>query len=95
MPAKPTVWCSGASPAQVDKVLSAMSLAMRGVFAMYDLAGIDVGYLVRQARRSEDRPTIRATSAWPTSSTAWAAMAKKSERRLLPLRHRRAGSVTY
>ncbi|MFZ5933782.1 3-hydroxyacyl-CoA dehydrogenase [Pseudomonas putida] len=42
----------GASPAQVDKVLTGLGLAM-GVFAMYDLAGIDVGYLVRQARRSE------------------------------------------
>ncbi len=42
----------GASPAQVDKVLTDLGLAM-GVFAMYDLAGIDVGYLVRQARRSE------------------------------------------
>ncbi|MDD2130573.1 3-hydroxyacyl-CoA dehydrogenase NAD-binding domain-containing protein [Pseudomonas sp. 17391] len=42
----------GASPAQVDKVLTDLGLAM-GVFAMYDLAGIDVGYLVRQARRNE------------------------------------------
>ncbi|MGF6395612.1 3-hydroxyacyl-CoA dehydrogenase NAD-binding domain-containing protein [Pseudomonas plecoglossicida] len=42
----------GASPAQVDKVLTDLGLAM-GVFAMYDLAGIDVGYLVRQSRQSE------------------------------------------
>jgi len=42
----------GASPAQVDKVLTGLGMAM-GVFAMYDLAGIDVGYRVRQARRSE------------------------------------------
>ena len=42
----------GASPAQVDNVLTGLGLAM-GVFAMYDLAGIDVGYLVRQSRRSE------------------------------------------
>lgn len=42
----------GATPAQVDRVLTDLGLAM-GVFAMYDLAGIDIGYLVREARRSE------------------------------------------
>ncbi|MDZ3993520.1 3-hydroxyacyl-CoA dehydrogenase NAD-binding domain-containing protein [Pseudomonas sp. Teo4] len=42
----------GATPAQVDKVLTDLGLAM-GVFAMYDLAGIDIGYLVREARRKE------------------------------------------
>ncbi|MCY1479099.1 Fatty acid oxidation complex subunit alpha [compost metagenome] len=42
----------GASPAQVDRVLTGLGLAM-GVFAMYDLAGIDIGYLVREARRGE------------------------------------------
>ncbi|MFJ4373248.1 3-hydroxyacyl-CoA dehydrogenase NAD-binding domain-containing protein [Pseudomonas japonica] len=41
----------GASPAQVDRVLTSLGLAM-GVFAMYDLAGIDVGYLVRESRRA-------------------------------------------
>ncbi|MDU9394183.1 3-hydroxyacyl-CoA dehydrogenase NAD-binding domain-containing protein [Pseudomonas sp. zfem002] len=41
----------GASPAQVDRVLTNLGLAM-GVFAMYDLAGIDVGYLVRESRRA-------------------------------------------
>ncbi|MEJ6656143.1 MAG: 3-hydroxyacyl-CoA dehydrogenase NAD-binding domain-containing protein [Pseudomonas sp.] len=40
----------GASPAQVDRVLTDLGLAM-GVFAMYDLAGIDIGYLVRESRR--------------------------------------------
>jgi len=40
----------GASPAQVDRVLTNLGLAM-GVFAMYDLAGVDVGYLVRESRR--------------------------------------------
>ncbi|TDF84038.1 3-hydroxyacyl-CoA dehydrogenase NAD-binding domain-containing protein [Pseudomonas sp. H9] len=39
----------GATPAQVDGVLTGIGLAM-GVFAMYDLAGIDIGYQVRQAR---------------------------------------------
>ncbi len=41
----------GASPAQVDRVLTGLGLAM-GVFAMYDLAGVDVGYLVRESRRA-------------------------------------------
>lgn len=40
----------GASPAQVDGVLTGLGLAM-GVLSMYDLAGIDVGFLVREARR--------------------------------------------
>ncbi|MDG2080082.1 MAG: 3-hydroxyacyl-CoA dehydrogenase NAD-binding domain-containing protein [Pseudomonadales bacterium] len=38
----------GASPAQVDKVLTDFGLAM-GFPSMIDLAGIDIGYLVRQA----------------------------------------------
>ncbi|WP_258868218.1 3-hydroxyacyl-CoA dehydrogenase NAD-binding domain-containing protein [Alkalilimnicola ehrlichii] len=40
----------GATPAQVDRVLTELGLAM-GVLSMYDLAGIDVGYLVRESRR--------------------------------------------
>jgi 3-hydroxyacyl-CoA dehydrogenase len=40
----------GASPAQIDGVLTGLGLAM-GVLSMYDLAGIDVGVLVRQGRR--------------------------------------------
>jgi 3-hydroxyacyl-CoA dehydrogenase len=40
----------GASPAQVDKVLTDLGLAM-GLFSMSDLAGIDVGFLVRESRR--------------------------------------------
>jgi len=42
----------GATPAQVDGVLTSLGLAM-GVLSMYDLAGIDVGYLVRESRRDE------------------------------------------
>lgn len=42
----------GATPAQVDGVLTATGLAM-GVLSMYDLAGIDVGYMVRESRRDE------------------------------------------
>ena len=38
----------GASPAQVDKVLTDFGLAM-GLPSMIDLAGIDIGYWVRQA----------------------------------------------
>jgi 3-hydroxyacyl-CoA dehydrogenase len=40
----------GASPAQIDGVLTGLGLAM-GVMAMHDLAGIDVSYLIRESRR--------------------------------------------
>lgn len=40
----------GASPAQVDKVLTDFGMAM-GPLSMFDLAGIDVGFLVRESRR--------------------------------------------
>lgn len=40
----------GASPAQIDRVLYDFGLAM-GLPSMIDLAGIDVGYLTRQADR--------------------------------------------
>ncbi len=42
----------GASPRRVDSVLADFGLAM-GVLSMYDLAGIDVGYLIREGRREE------------------------------------------
>ena len=42
----------GASPAQVDTALTDFGLKM-GCLSMYDLAGIDIGYLVRQSRRDE------------------------------------------
>ncbi|MDX1633941.1 MAG: 3-hydroxyacyl-CoA dehydrogenase NAD-binding domain-containing protein [Marinobacter sp.] len=47
----------GASPQQVDKVLTGLGFPM-GQFAMSDLAGIDVGYRIRQERRKagEDIP---------------------------------------
>ena len=41
----------GASPAQIDKVLYGFGFPM-GPFAMADLAGLDVGYKVRQARKA-------------------------------------------
>ncbi|MDX1799936.1 MAG: 3-hydroxyacyl-CoA dehydrogenase NAD-binding domain-containing protein [Marinobacter sp.] len=40
----------GASPQQVDKVLTDLGFPM-GQFAMSDLAGIDVGYRIREERR--------------------------------------------
>lgn len=40
----------GASPAQVDRVLTDFGMAM-GPLSMYDLAGIDIGFLVRESRR--------------------------------------------
>ena len=47
----------GASPQQVDKVLTDLGYPM-GQFAMSDLAGIDVGYRIREERRKagEDVP---------------------------------------
>lgn len=42
----------GASPAQIDKVLYDFGFAM-GLPSVMDLAGIDVGYLTRQARKDE------------------------------------------
>jgi 3-hydroxyacyl-CoA dehydrogenase len=41
----------GATPAQVDKVLTDLDLSM-GVFSMLDLAGIDVNFLVRDSNRA-------------------------------------------
>ena len=41
----------GATPAQVDRVLTDLGLAM-GVLSMYDLVGIDVGYLIRTPLRA-------------------------------------------
>jgi len=40
----------GATPEQVDKVMTDWGMAM-GPFQMSDLAGVDVGYLVRESRR--------------------------------------------
>ncbi len=40
----------GATPAQIDRVLTDHGLAM-GMFAVQDLAGIDIGYLIRESRR--------------------------------------------
>ncbi|AGI25827.1 short chain enoyl-CoA hydratase / 3-hydroxyacyl-CoA dehydrogenase [Pseudomonas sp. ATCC 13867] len=41
----------GATPAQVDKVLTELGLNM-GIFSMQDLAGVDVLYLIRQANQA-------------------------------------------
>ncbi|SDI45688.1 MULTISPECIES: 3-hydroxyacyl-CoA dehydrogenase NAD-binding domain-containing protein [Pseudomonas] len=41
----------GATPAQVDQVLTGVGLNM-GIFSMQDLAGVDVLYLIRQANRT-------------------------------------------
>jgi 3-hydroxyacyl-CoA dehydrogenase len=40
----------GATPTQIDKVMTDLGFAM-GPLAMCDLAGIDIGYLVRESRR--------------------------------------------
>lgn len=43
----------GATPAQVDKVLFDLGFPM-GPFAMGDLAGLDIGYSIRQGQREAD-----------------------------------------
>jgi 3-hydroxyacyl-CoA dehydrogenase len=47
----------GASPQQVDKALTDFGMAM-GIFAVGDLAGLDIGYAIRQ-RRYRDKPDER------------------------------------
>lgn len=47
----------GASPAQVDAALERFGMAM-GPFAMYDLAGNDIGYAIRQ-RRYREQPHVK------------------------------------
>jgi 3-hydroxyacyl-CoA dehydrogenase len=47
----------GASPQQVDKALTDFGMAM-GVFAVGDLAGLDIGYAIRQ-RRYKEKPGVR------------------------------------
>ena len=47
----------GASPQQIDRALTGFGMAM-GVFAVSDLAGLDIGYAIRQ-RRYRERPEVR------------------------------------
>ncbi len=47
----------GASPQQVDKALTDFGMAM-GIFAVGDLAGLDIGYAIRQ-RRYREKPDVR------------------------------------
>jgi 3-hydroxyacyl-CoA dehydrogenase len=46
----------GATPAQIDAALTRFGMAM-GPFAMYDLAGMDIGYAIRQ-RRYVEKPHV-------------------------------------
>ena len=47
----------GASPHQIDAALTAFGMAM-GPFTMYDMAGMDIGYAIRQ-RRYVEKPHVR------------------------------------
>ena len=47
----------GASPQQVDRALTNFGMAM-GIFAVGDLAGLDIGYAIRQ-RRYREKPEVR------------------------------------
>jgi 3-hydroxyacyl-CoA dehydrogenase len=47
----------GASPQQIDAALTTFGMAM-GPFAMFDMAGMDIGYAIRQ-RRYVEKPQIR------------------------------------
>jgi 3-hydroxyacyl-CoA dehydrogenase len=54
----------GATPRQIDSVLERFGMAM-GILAVYDMAGIDVGYKVRQERKArlpDDPAFYRASS---------------------------------
>lgn len=53
----------GATPRQVDGVLERFGMAM-GILAVYDMAGVDVGYKVRQERKAflPDDPSFCRTS---------------------------------
>jgi 3-hydroxyacyl-CoA dehydrogenase len=53
----------GALPHQVDKVLTDFGFPM-GPFAMGDLAGLDVGWRVRQARGTKAPSALRSRAAW-------------------------------
>ena len=56
----------GANPAQVDKVLFDLGFPM-GPFAMSDLAGMDVGYRIREELRKEDpdnAPRVTGPTIW-------------------------------
>ena len=46
----------GASPRQIDAAMNAFGMAM-GPFAMYDMAGMDIGYAIRQ-RRYVEKPHL-------------------------------------
>ena len=47
----------GASPQQIDAALMKFGLAM-GPFTMYDMAGMDIGYAIRQ-RRYKEKPQVK------------------------------------
>jgi 3-hydroxyacyl-CoA dehydrogenase len=47
----------GATPAQVDRALQRWGMAM-GPFAMYDMAGNDIGWEIRK-RRAQERPHMK------------------------------------
>jgi len=49
----------GASPWKIDKVMQSFGMAM-GPFAVYDLAGLDIGYAARKALSNEDKGDPRA-----------------------------------
>jgi 3-hydroxyacyl-CoA dehydrogenase len=58
----------GATPRRIDDVLQRFGMAM-GILAVYDMAGVDVGYKVRQERKDQCR-TIRFLSRRPCWSNA-------------------------
>jgi 3-hydroxyacyl-CoA dehydrogenase len=49
----------GATPEQVDRALTKFGMAM-GIFAVDDMGGIDVQWLVRQGRKHLEKPGLRA-----------------------------------
>ena len=77
----------GATPEQVDAALEGFGMAM-GILAVYDMAGIDVGYLTRKERAHllPEGPDLLP----PDRAADRARLARPEDRpRLLPLRRRR------
>ena len=64
----------GATPQQVDRVLTDFGMAM-GIFAVDDMAGLDVAWRVRQER--PPFPAGSVSRSWPTCCARWAVSARR------------------
>ena len=72
---------------QVDGALTGFGMAM-GIFAVDDMAGLDVAIRVRQALGHFSDPAVRRAARAADSWTPWAASGQKTGQGLVPLRRR-------